>query len=98
MIEVVQEEMLSLLNTLQEHDFLDVFGPWQNCSAQCLHAEGKYFEGDGSLDIKTDKSIDGSHSSENVGFHLILLVISHSMAIFLPVVEGVKIIYLAGIM
>lgn len=46
-IEEIQEESLSVLNTLKEHDFQDAFGKWRNRWDRCIRVQGNYFEGDG---------------------------------------------------
>jgi hypothetical protein len=44
---VIEAESQSVLNTLTEHNFQDVFKKWQKVWEQCIRAEGEYFEGGG---------------------------------------------------
>jgi hypothetical protein len=45
-IEVIDAESTAMLNTLTEHDLLDVFKKNDELWGRCIRAEGAYFEGD----------------------------------------------------
>jgi hypothetical protein len=45
-IEEIQTESQRVLDTLIERDLQEVFQKWKKRWDRCLHAGGKYFEGD----------------------------------------------------
>jgi hypothetical protein len=47
-IELIKAESQAVLNIITEHNFQDAFTKWQKRWERCIHAEGDYFEGDGS--------------------------------------------------
>jgi hypothetical protein len=46
-IEEIQVESQRVFDTLIEKEFQEAFQKWRRRYDQCLHARGKYFEGDG---------------------------------------------------
>jgi hypothetical protein len=47
-IEEIQAELQTVLDTLTEKDFQEAFKKLRRWWDQCLHEGGNYFEGDGS--------------------------------------------------
>jgi len=45
-IEEIQAELQTVLDTLIEKDFQEVFQKWRRWWDRCLHAGGNYLEGD----------------------------------------------------
>ncbi|PNF31131.1 hypothetical protein B7P43_G15526 [Cryptotermes secundus] len=47
-VEEIQAETQTVLNTLTKKDFQDAFQKWQKHWYRCMHSQGDYFEGDGT--------------------------------------------------
>jgi hypothetical protein len=45
--EEIQAESQTVLDTLRENNFQEVFQKWRRQWDRCLHTGGNYFEGDG---------------------------------------------------
>jgi hypothetical protein len=51
-IEMTEEDLQVVLNTLREHDFQDASENWQKRWKLCIHTERDYFEGDVASRLK----------------------------------------------